>query len=97
MLWLTDLSEPDPWIILPIVMGIFMFVQQKMMMPKNIDKEKMDEKQLAQLQSQKMMLYVMPVFMVFIFKSLPSGLVLYWTVFNIFSIVQQHSIKKKYS
>jgi YidC/Oxa1 family membrane protein insertase len=97
ILWLTDLSEPDPWIILPIMMGIFMFVQQKMMMPKNIDKEKMDEKQLAQLQSQKMMLYVMPVFMVFIFKSLPSGLVLYWTVFNIFSIVQQHSIKKKYS
>jgi len=94
--WLNDLSEPDPYIILPIVMGIFMFVQQKMMMPKSVDKDKMDEKQLAQLQSQKMMLYVMPVFMVFIFRSLPSGLVLYWTVFNIFSIIQQHSIKKKF-
>jgi len=96
MLWLTDLSEPSN-IILPALMGIFMFIQQKMMMPKHIDKEKMDEKQLAQMQSQKMMLYIMPVFLVFIFSSLPSGLVLYWTVFNVFSIIQQYYVKKKYS
>jgi len=98
MLWLTDLLEPDPYLILPILMGIFMFVQQKMMAPKQpADKEKMDEKQLAQMQSQKMMMYIMPVFMVFIFRTLPSGLVLYWTVFNVFSIIQQYYIVKKFN
>ena len=97
MFWLTDLSEPDPFMILPILMGIFMFVQQKMMMPKNVNKEEMDEKQLAQMQSQKMMMYIMPVFLVFIFRSLPAGLVLYWTVFNVFSIIQQYFLLKKYS
>jgi YidC/Oxa1 family membrane protein insertase len=93
--WITDLSEPDPYIILPILMGIFMFIQQKISMPKSIDREKMDDKQAAAMQSQKMMLYIMPVFMVFIFRSLPSGLVLYWTIFNIFSIFQQYFIVKK--
>lgn len=97
MFWLTDLSEPDPYLILPILMGIFMFVQQKMMMPKNINKEQMDEKQLAQMQSQRMMMYIMPVFLVFIFRTLPAGLVLYWTVFNIFSIIQQYYIVKKFN
>lgn len=101
LLWLTDLSEPDPYLILPILMGIFMFVQQKLMIPKTKpDLEKMDEKQRMQVQSQmqqqKMMLYIMPVFMVFIFRTLPAGLVLYWTVFNIFSIIQQYFIIKKF-
>jgi YidC/Oxa1 family membrane protein insertase len=56
----------------------------------------MDEKQLAQMQSQKMMMYIMPVFLVFIFRSLPAGLVLYWTVLNVFSIIQQYFIMKKF-
>ena len=94
--WLTDLSEPDPYMILPILMGLFMFLQQRMMMPKRVNKEDMDEKQLAQMQSQKMMMYIMPVFLVFIFRSLPAGLVLYWTVFNVFSIIQQYFIMKKF-
>lgn len=94
--WLSDLSEPDPFMILPILMGLFMFLQQRMMMPKRVNKEEMDEKQLAQMQSQKMMMYIMPVFLVFIFRSLPAGLVLYWTVFNIFSIIQQYFIMQKF-
>lgn len=97
MFWLNDLSEPDPYMILPILMGLFMFLQQRLMMPKNINKEEMDEKQLAQMQSQRMMMYIMPVILVFIFRSLPSGLVLYWTVFNIFSIIQQYFIMKTFN
>ncbi|HPY96215.1 MAG TPA: membrane protein insertase YidC [Candidatus Cloacimonadota bacterium] len=89
--WLADLSEPDKFWVLPILMGISMFVQQKMTMANTSpeDLKKMDEKQQAQIQSQKMMMYIMPIFMFFIFKSLPSGLVLYWMVFNVFQIVQQ--------
>ncbi|HOD52949.1 MAG TPA: membrane protein insertase YidC [Candidatus Cloacimonadota bacterium] len=97
--WLTDLSEPDPYWILPILMGVSMFLQQKMtqVTPSPEDFKKMDEKQQAAMQSQKMMMYIMPVFMFFIFKSLPSGLVLYWMVFNVFQIAQQlyQDYKKK--
>jgi YidC/Oxa1 family membrane protein insertase len=94
-LWLPDLSEPDPYMILPIIMALFMFVQQKMMAPSKQASEEMDEKQQAAYQSQKMMAYIMPVVLFFIFRTLPAGLVLYWTVFNVMSIFQQYFIKKK--
>ena len=92
--WLSDLSEPDPFWILPIIMGIFMFVQQRMSQAKQ-DMSNLDEKQAAMIQSQKMMMYIMPPFLVFVFSNLPAGLVLYWTVFNVFSIVQQYFLNKK--
>ena len=96
--WLQDLSSPDPYYILPIIMGIFMFIQQKMMTntQMNNNSPEIDEKQQAMMQSQKMMAYIMPVMMFFFFRNLPSGLVLYWTVFNILSIIQQHFINKKF-
>jgi YidC/Oxa1 family membrane protein insertase len=86
--WITDLSAPDtiyklpfsiPFYgnfvnILPIVMGITMFWQQKMTMK--------DPKQ-------KMMVYFMPIFFTLIFNSFPSGLNLYYALFNVFSIAQQ--------
>jgi YidC/Oxa1 family membrane protein insertase len=92
--WLSDLSVPDPYWILPILMGIFMFIQQKMMAPQQ-DTSQMDDKQAAMVQSQKMMQYLMPPFLVFIFSGLPSGLVLYWTSFNVFNIAQQYFFKPK--
>lgn len=96
-LWLPDLSEPDQLLILPIAMAIFMFVQQKLMSPPKNNVAEMDEKQQAAMQSQKMMMYFMPVMMFFIFKSLSSGLVLYWTVFSIIGTIQQYFIKKKFN
>jgi len=96
-LWLKDLSEPDPYLILPILMAIFMFLQQYMMQPKKSVLAEMSDQQKAQLQSQKMMMYVMPLMMFFLFKSFPSGLVLYWTVFNIMSMLQQRTIRRKLS
>lgn len=95
-LWLPDLSEPDQLMILPIVMAIFMFIQQKLMTPSREKIAGMDEKQQAAQQSQKMMMYLMPVLMFFIFKSLSSGLVLYWTVFSVIGTIQQYFIKKKF-
>ena len=91
--WLKDLSIPDPYYILPILMGITMFFQQKLMSQKQTPN--MDEKQLAQLKTQKFMMYGMPIFFVFIFKSLPAGLVLYWFMYNILSVMEQLSIRKK--
>ncbi len=80
MLWIQDLSAKDPYYILPILMGISMYVMQKMQ-PMTIQ----DPMQ------QKMMQY-MPVFFTIFFFWFPSGLVLYWLVSNIISIVQMKII-----
>ncbi len=92
--WLKDLSVSDPYMVLPIMMGLFMFLQQKLMTKK--PSGNLDNKQKATQQSQKLMMYMMPILMVVIFRSLPAGLVLYWTVFNILSIIQQIIINKKF-
>jgi YidC/Oxa1 family membrane protein insertase len=96
VLWLKDLSEPDPYLILPIIMGIFMVIQSLMMQPKRGNPEEMDDKQRAAQSSQKMMTWLMPIMMFFIFRNMPAGLVLYWTVFNIFSVIQQYYLLKHY-
>lgn len=93
-LWLKDLSEPDPYMILPILMGLFMIVQSKMMQPKAVAIEDMDDKQKAAQSTQKMMTWIMPIMMFFIFRGMPAGLVLYWTVFNIFTVIQQYYLLK---
>ncbi len=92
--WIRDLSEPDPYYILPILMGVFMIVQSLMMSPKKQQLQQMDEKQQAMQSSQKMMTWIMPVVLFFVFRSMPAGLVLYWTVFNILSIIQQYYLQK---
>jgi YidC/Oxa1 family membrane protein insertase len=79
ILWIQDLSMKDPYFILPILMGIAMFVQQKFTIT--------DPRQKA-------MTYVMPIFLVFIFSRLPAGIVLYWFVYNLLSILQQYLIRR---
>jgi len=81
MFWITDLSDKDPYYVTPVIMGITMFIQQKMT-PSN-----MDEMQ------QKIMLGL-PVIFTFMFLSFPSGLVLYWLINNILTIAQQAYINK---
>lgn len=76
-LWLTDLSVKDPYYVLPILMGIAMFIQQKLTTT--------DPKQ-------KMMVYIMPAFMAVIFLSMPAGLNLYWLTNNVLSIGEQYLI-----
>lgn len=82
MFWMQDLSTKDPYYVLPILMGATMFLQQKM------TPSAMDPKQ------QKMMLF-MPIIFTFLFFTFPSGLVLYWLVSNILSIIQQYFVNKK--
>jgi YidC/Oxa1 family membrane protein insertase len=78
--WLNDLSQMDPYRILPIVMALTMFWQQKITIK--------DPKQKA-------MVYFMPILFFFFFQSFPAGLTLYWTFFNIFSLIEQYYIKSK--
>ncbi|MBE9563457.1 MAG: membrane protein insertase YidC [Proteobacteria bacterium] len=80
--WLNDLSSPDPFFILPLIMGATMFMQHRLN-PAPIDPIQ-----------QKIMLVLPVVFTVF-FAFFPSGLVLYWVVNNILSIGQQWVITKK--
>jgi membrane protein insertase Oxa1/YidC/SpoIIIJ len=76
-------------------MAGFMIVQSLMTRPSQSAVDEMDENQKAMQQSSKMMTWLMPVLMFFIFKGLPSGLVLYYTVFNILSVAQQYYLKKR--
>ena len=79
-LWIDDLSSSDPYYILPALMGLSMFVMQKMQ-PMTIQ----DPMQ------QKIMQYMPVVFSIFFFF-FPAGLVLYWLVSNLISIVQMKII-----
>ena len=81
-LWISDLSTPDPYYILPVVMAITMFIQTKLN-PAPPDP----------LQA-KVMMFMPIVFSVFFFF-FPSGLVLYWLVNNVVSIAQQWMIMKR--
>lgn len=76
VLWITDLSAKDPYYITPILMGITMLLQQ-MLTPSSGDP------------TQKKMMYILPVVFTFMFLNFPSGLVLYWLINNVFSILQQ--------
>lgn len=87
MLWITDLSAPDtlfeiggfPINILPLLMAVSMFIQQKMNPTAGG----------AGAGQQKSMMYFMNIFFIFIFYRLPSGLNLYYTLFNVLTILQQ--------
>jgi YidC/Oxa1 family membrane protein insertase len=82
MLWITDLSAKDPYLVTPIVMGVTMFIQQKMT-PSNMDPV------------QAKMMLALPVVFTFMFLNFPSGLVIYWLVNNVLTILQQMYINKK--
>jgi YidC/Oxa1 family membrane protein insertase len=81
ILWMNDLSSRDPYFILPLLMGVTMFAQQKLN-PAPPDP----------VQAKVMM--IMPVVFTGMFAFFPSGLVLYWFVNNLVSILQQWRINK---
>jgi YidC/Oxa1 family membrane protein insertase len=83
-LWLPDLSRPDPLYIVPILMGLSMFVVSKIA-----------QRGVPPNPQAKMMLYVMPGFLTFIFLKLSAGLNLYYAVSNIASIPQQWLISQQ--
>lgn len=83
-IWLADLSAKDPYYITPIIMGISMLAQQKL------------SPTSANPTQEKLMLF-MPIFFTVIFLNFPSGLVIYWLVNNILSIIQQIYINRRFT
>ena len=79
--WIKDLSVADPYYVWPVVMGVTMFLQQKL------------NPAVGDPTQQKIMM-MLPIVFTFLFMSFPSGLVLYWTVNNILTISQQAYIYK---
>ncbi len=75
--WIMDLSAQDPYYILPLLMGASMFMIQKM-----------SPSTITDPMQQKIMTF-MPVMFTFFFLFFPSGLVLYWLVSNVVTIIQQ--------
>lgn len=80
--WISDLTSKDPFYILPVAMGLTMFLTQRLQ-PMQID--------AAQ---QKMLLYFMPIFFTLIMLNLPAGLTLYIFTNNVLSIGQQLALRK---
>ena len=79
--WITDLSVQDPYYVTPVLMGVTMFLQQKM------------TPSVGDPMQQKIMMFL-PIVFTFLFISFPAGLVIYWTVNNILTISQQYYIYK---
>jgi YidC/Oxa1 family membrane protein insertase len=75
--WITDLSRPDPLYITPLLMGATMFWQQRIA-PTSADPV------------QQRVMMIMPLMFTFMFLSYPSGLVIYWTISNLWAIGQQY-------
>ena len=80
--WIMDLSVKDPLFILPLVMGLTMWIQQK------LNPTPPDPMQAKVMQ-------MMPIVFTFMFLWFPAGLVLYWVVNNTLSIIQQYIITKQ--
>jgi YidC/Oxa1 family membrane protein insertase len=83
-LWLTDLSQKDPLYILPILLGVTMFIQQWLSMRGSPPNPQM-----------QMMMWFMPAFMSFIFLNFASGLNLYYAAQNVASFPQQLQLIKE--
>jgi YidC/Oxa1 family membrane protein insertase len=82
-LWLRDLTQYDPYYILPLAMGASSFLMQKL------------SPQPADNAQAKMLLYFMPAFFTLIMLKLPSGLTLYILVNNVLSIAQQQWLMRR--
>lgn len=84
ILWIKDLSTPDPYYVLPVIMGVSMFVQTKLN-PAPTDP------------IQAKVMTILPIVFSIMFFFFPAGLVLYWTMQNILGIAQQWYINKTFS
>jgi YidC/Oxa1 family membrane protein insertase len=82
--WIHDLSAKDPYFIFPVLMGLSMIAQQAMT-PATGDPAQ-----------RKMMMFMMPAMMVFFFSSTPSGLCLYYLIFNLIGMGQAWWLKTNY-
>jgi YidC/Oxa1 family membrane protein insertase len=82
ILWIHDMSAADPYYVLPLLMGISMYIQQKLN-PAPVDP------------IQAKVMSMLPIVFSVFFAFFPAGLVLYWVVNNVLSITQQWVITKR--
>jgi YidC/Oxa1 family membrane protein insertase len=82
--WIHDLTQHDPYYVLPVVLGVLMVLQQRITPTTTTDEAQ-----------RKMMMYVMPVMFGFLMMSLPSGLTLYILTNTVLSIVQTWLLQRK--
>jgi YidC/Oxa1 family membrane protein insertase len=82
ILWIGDLSSRDPYFVLPLLMGVAMFVQQK------LNPAPPDPIQAKVMQ-------ILPIMFTGFFAFFPAGLVLYWLTNSVLSVVQQWNINRK--
>lgn len=82
--WISDLTAPDPYYILPLSMGATMLVTQLL------------SPQMADGAQQKLMMWMMPLMMTFFFLNLPAGLNLYIVASNLLSIAQQFWVRRRH-
>lgn len=82
ILWISDLSAKDPYYITPVIMGASMFLQQKLT-PTNLDP------------TQEKVMLMMPIIFTFLFLNFPAGLVIYWLINNLLTILQQLLIRRQ--
>ena len=83
--WIDNLAQHDPYFVLPILLGVMMYVQQKLYPQQGPTTDQMQQKIMSFL----------PVIFTFVFLTFPAGLTLYWFVGNLFSLVQQHLFNLK--
>jgi len=81
--WIVDLSQKDPYYVTPLIMGATMFLQQKMTPTTATDP------------MQAKIFLFLPVIFTVMFLNFPAGLVLYWLINNLLTILQQYLINRK--
>lgn len=86
-LWISDLAAMDPYFVMPVLMGATMWLQSRLQTPAGATNGND-----AVAQTQRMMKWL-PVLFTVMFAWMPAGLVLYWTVSNLFGIGQMYIIK----
>ena len=83
--WITDLSAKDPYYVTPLLLGVCMFVQQKLTPMTGMDK------------NQQKIMMLMPVVFTLMMLSLPSGMVIYMLANTVVSIMQQQWLNRKFA
>src|SRR4029077_16705101 len=76
--WIHDLSQPDPYYVMPVLVGISQIVTQWMTPQAGVDP------------TQQKMMMIMPIVLIFVFVSTPAGALIYWLVGNVWRLGQQY-------
>ena len=93
--WVPHLKDPDPYFILPLLVGIATYLQTKLSMM-SMSKTTQSNPQAEKFAStQKTMLYVMPIMIGWMSTQFPSGLCLYWIFYSLTGIIQQMFVNRR--